>query len=203
VRPSSQRWISLRPASARSSERGASAARPSWTRRCGRWTNGWPGLDDHISTVRHTAATLFDLELVALPPAGRLVESTRFSYAFAAVPGQAEALAAAIRSHLPGALGRRRVAEHVADQVALLLDRQLGRARADFQDRLAETRRVLLRTSAARFDAGAGRIAEAVRRGGALRDELQWNCRHGAGGDGGPPRCNGNAVRAATPGRGA
>lgn len=63
------------------------------------------------------------------------------------------------------------MAEHVADQVALLLDRQLGRARADFQDRLAETRRVLLRTSAARFDAGAGRIAEAVRRGGAPRDE--------------------------------
>ena len=127
-------------------------------------------LDEHIAAVRRTAATLFDLALVTLPPAGRLVVSTRFSYSFAADPGQTEALAAAIRTHLPGAFGRRRVAGHVANRAAWLLDRQIGRARADLQDRLIETRRLLLRALDARFEA-AGRIAEAVRRASLLPDD--------------------------------
>jgi len=101
------------------------------------------------------------------------VVSTRFSYSFAADPGQTEALAAAIRTHLPGAFGRRRVAGHVANRAnraAWLLDRQVGRARADIQDRLVETRRLLLLALDARFDAGAGWIAEAVRRASLLQD---------------------------------
>ena len=97
--------------------------------------------------------------------------STRFSYSFAADPGQTEALAAAIRTHLPGAFGRRRVAGHVANRAAWLLDRQIGRARADIQDRLVETRRLLLLALDARFDAGAGWIAEAVRRASLLQDD--------------------------------
>lgn len=128
-------------------------------------------LDGHIAVVRRTAATLFDLELVDLPPAGRLVGSSRFSYAFAAEPGQAEAVAAAVRTHLPGALGRRRVAGHVAERTEVLLDQQVGRARADFQDRLAQTRRLLLRELDRRFDAGAGRIAEAVGHATALQHQ--------------------------------
>jgi GTP-binding protein EngB required for normal cell division len=128
-------------------------------------------LDQHIALVRRTAATLFDLELVDLPPVVRLVGSTRFTYAFAAEPGQAEAVAAAVRTHLPGALGRRRAAGHVAERTEVLLDQQVGRARADFQDRLAETRRLLLRDLDRRFETGAGRIAEAVGHATALQHQ--------------------------------
>lgn len=128
-------------------------------------------LDGHIAAVRQTAASLFDLDLIELAPAGRLVESTRFTYAFAAEPGQADAVAAAVRTHLPGAFGRRRVAGHVAERTEALLDQQVGRARADFQDRLAQTRRLLLRALERRFDAGAGRIAEAVRRATTLQNQ--------------------------------
>lgn len=128
-------------------------------------------LDQQITEVRRTAESLFELELLPLPPAGRLVGSTRFSYLFTADPGQAEALVSAVRTHLPGAVGRRRVAGHVAERTGQLLDRQVGRARADFQDRLTGTRRLLLIGLDLRFDAGAGRIAEAVRRASALQRE--------------------------------
>lgn len=128
-------------------------------------------LDRHIAAVRRTAASLFDLDLVELAPAGRLVGSSRFSYAFAAEPGQAEAVAAAVRTRLPGALGRRRVAGHVAERTEVLLDQQVGRARADYQDRLAQTRRLLLRELDRRFDAGAGRIEGAVQRATAMRNQ--------------------------------
>ncbi len=128
-------------------------------------------LDQHITAVRQAAVSLFNLELLPQPPAGRLVGSTGFSYLFAADPGQTEALAAAVRTHLPEALGRRRVARYVQMRAVRLLDRQVGRARADFQYRLTETRRLLLRELDRRFDAGAGRIGEAVRRASALQAE--------------------------------
>jgi small GTP-binding protein len=128
-------------------------------------------LDDHIAAVRRTAAELFELELAPLPAVGRFAASARFSYAFAADPGQTEALAAAIRSRLPGRLGRRAVARHVTERAVQLLDRQVGRARADFQDRLAATQRDLLRELDRRFDTGAGRLSDAVRRAQALHAE--------------------------------
>ncbi len=121
-------------------------------------------VDEHVQRVRDAAAAAFDLDLVALPPAQTLVESGRFSYAFGSDIGQVEALAAAVRTHLPGQLGRHRVAQYVTDRTYELLDRQAGRARADFIERLRETQRQTLRTLDDRFDAGAGRIAEAVNR---------------------------------------
>ncbi len=89
-------------------------------------------LDRHITAVRQTAASLFDLQLLPLPPAGRLVTSTRFSYLFAADPGQTEVLAAAVRTRLPGAVGRRRVSRYVQERAVRLLDRQVGRAPGGF-----------------------------------------------------------------------
>ena len=128
-------------------------------------------LAGQVAAVRDAAATLFDVQLLDLAPAGHLSPSRRFSYAFAPDVGQTEALAAAVRSRLPGALGRRRVTGYLLHRTATLLDRQVGRARADIAERLADTQRLLLRELDARFDAGAGRIADAVTRAAALRAE--------------------------------
>lgn len=159
-------------------------------------------LDDHISTVRHTAATLFDLELVALPPAGRLVESTRFSYLRRrSRPGrgargrhpQSPAWRAGTppggrACRRPGGAAARPPAGPGAGRFPGPTGRDPPGAAADLGGPLRRWRRP-------------------DRRGGApgwrTAGRTQWNCRHGAGGDGGPPRCSGNAVRAAAPGRGA
>jgi GTP-binding protein EngB required for normal cell division len=131
-------------------------------------------LDDQFRTVRKEVATLFEFELAELSPGPQLVESRRFSYAFGPEIGQTEALAAAVRTRLPGRVGRRRVDAHILERTALLLDRQVGRARSDFASRLQETERLLLRDLDARFDDGAGRIAEALRRAAQVRaDTLQ------------------------------
>jgi hypothetical protein len=101
------------------------------------------------------------------------VASTRFRYAFGTDPGQVEALTAAVRTRLPGGLGRRRVERYVAERTTELLDQQTGRARADFQDRLTETLRHLARQLDQRFTVGAGRIGAAVERAALLRAEQQ------------------------------
>lgn len=124
-----------------------------------------------IAAVRAAVADLFGVPLPPAPSAGRLVASRRFSYAFASDPGQFEAIAGAFRSRLPGQWGRRQVTRHVTGQADLLLDRQIGRARADIQERLGETQRLLLRELDRRFVDGAGRIADAVGRANQLRNE--------------------------------
>lgn len=130
-------------------------------------------LDEQVTAVRRVARELFALELVELVATERLVASTRFRYAFGTDPGQVEALAAAVRTRLPGGLGRRRVERYVAARAAQLLDKQVGRARADFQDRLTETGRQLDRALDHRFSAGAGRIGAAVERAADLRAQRQ------------------------------
>lgn len=128
-------------------------------------------LDAQVAAVRQAAASLFALDLLPLPDRRRLTGSHHFWYAFDPDPGNLDALMAAVRTHLPGALGRRRVTRHLDEQTLILLDKQIGRARADFQDRLAETQRALLRELDRRFDEGAGRITEAVERARLLRTQ--------------------------------
>jgi len=130
-------------------------------------------LDEQVATVRRAARELFAVGLGELATTERLVASTRFHYAFGTDPGQVEALAAAVRTRLPGGLGRRRVERYVAERTTELLDKQTGRARADFQDRLTETLRHLARQLDQRFTAGAGRIGAAVERAALLRTEQQ------------------------------
>ena len=130
-------------------------------------------LDEQVATVRRAARELFAVGLGELATTERLVASTRFHYAFGTDPGQVEALAAAVRTRLPGGLGRRRVERYVAERTTELLDQQTGRARADFQDRLTETLRHLARQLDQRFTVGAGRIGAAVERAALLRAEQQ------------------------------
>jgi len=130
-------------------------------------------LDEQVATVRRAARELFAVGLGELATTERLVASTRFHYAFGTDPGHVEALVAAVRTRLPGGLGRRRVERYVAERTTELLDQQTGRARADFQDRLTETLRHLARQLDQRFTVGAGRIGAAVERAALLRAEQQ------------------------------
>lgn len=119
-------------------------------------------LDRHIRAVRDAASDLFDVALPAPLTVGRLVETRPFRYALGPDIGQTEALAASVRTHLPGKLGLRQVQRYTRDRALVLLDRQLGRVRADFAERLRETGRQLRRVVDTEYDAGAGRIAAAV-----------------------------------------
>jgi GTPase Era involved in 16S rRNA processing len=130
-------------------------------------------VEEHVRAVRDAAAALFPLSLPSLPPAGELVEPRRFRYAFGPDVGQTEALAAAVRTHLPGRAGRSRVSRYLRDRTLVLLDRQIGRARADFTERLRETQRQLRRAVDERFDTGAGRIAAAVQTAAARRRDTR------------------------------
>ena len=121
-----------------------------------------------IHGVRAAAAELFDLDLADLPPPARLVAASRFSYQFFDDPGNVTALAAVVRTHLPGRWGRRRVADYLAQRIPELLDQQAGRARADFQTRLTETGRQLHAELDRRYDEGAGQLVTALRQAGEL-----------------------------------
>lgn len=125
-------------------------------------------LDDQIRQVRSAAADLFSLDLLDPPEPTRLTSAARFRYAFAEDAGNVELLAAAIRTRLPGSLGRRRVAAHVQERVAELMEKQVGRARSDFQSRLQDTGHVMHRELDRRFEEGAGRLASAVRQAATL-----------------------------------
>lgn len=97
-----------------------------------------------LTAVREAAAELLGLELT-LPVTGlRLEPDRRFFYSYDEHVDQAELLAGALRRRLPGQAGRRLVRQHLADLAPELVDRQLGRARADLQYRLAEATRRLL-----------------------------------------------------------
>lgn len=126
-------------------------------------------VDQHVAAVRAVAAELFELDLELAQVPDELVPSVRFWYAFGTDPGQTQALAGAVRRRLPGRVGRRRTQRYVRQRTADLLAQQVGRARADLDHRLRETRRMLLKGLEQRFDEGAGRIADALRQGERLR----------------------------------
>ena len=125
-------------------------------------------LDELVRGVRAAAAELFELDLAELPPATRLIEKSRFSYKFYDDPGNVTALAAVVRTHLPGRWGRRRVAAYLTECIPELLDMQVGRARADFQTRLLETGRRLHAELDRRYDDGAGQLVASLRHAGDL-----------------------------------
>ena len=109
------------------------------------------------------AADLLGLALTMPGGAERLAPDLRFFYLVAENAGQTELLAGAIRRHLPGEAGRRRARAYLRREVAELVPRLIGRARADLQYRLAEATRQLARATAARYAEGTGRLENALR----------------------------------------
>jgi GTP-binding protein EngB required for normal cell division len=125
----------------------------------------------HIAAVRDSAAALFAMDLPAPASPTGLAGTTRFAYRFHTEPGQLDLLAAAMRHRLPAAAARQRATRYAMAHTGTLLDKHIGRARSDFQDQLAETRRLLLAELDRRFDQAAGRIADAVTTTARIRRE--------------------------------
>jgi small GTP-binding protein len=124
-----------------------------------------------LDAVREAAAELLGLEL-AVPDAGGLIAPDRgFFYSVAENVDQAELLAGAVRRKLPGQLGRRLARDYLLGQIAELADRQIGRARADLQSRLARATRQLARAIARRYSASTDRLASALETAAALREQ--------------------------------
>ncbi|WP_329260301.1 hypothetical protein OG417_24165 [Actinoallomurus sp. NBC_01490] len=99
--------------------------------------------------------------LTVPPEEGRLIEDPRFFYVFTGSTGRTELLAGAVRRHLPGRFGRRRARDHLRE-TAELVPRQIGRARADLQYRLAEATRALVRGIDQRHGTTIDRLASVL-----------------------------------------
>lgn len=129
------------------------------------------GLRDELAGLRDAARTTLGLEL-AVPDSGeRLVTGREFFYTFTENVDQLELLAGAVRRRLPGEFGRRRAREHLLGSVPELVDRQLGRARADLQSRLADSVRRLIRAVDDRYVAATVRLRAALEAADRYRDE--------------------------------
>jgi small GTP-binding protein len=127
------------------------------------------GLRAELDAVRQAAAELLGLELTIEAPGQRLEPDLRFFYAPADDPGQTELLAGAVRRHLGGQVGRRRVSKYLLGEAASLVPRHIGRARADLQYRLAESTRQLIRAADARYREATGRLERALTDAARLR----------------------------------
>jgi len=115
-----------------------------------------------LAAVRTAAADLLGLALTMPAGAERLAPDLRFFYVPSDEAGQTELLAGVIRRHLPGEAGRRRARAYLHRETGELVPRQIGRARADLQYRLAEATRQLVRGVAARYAEGTGRLENAL-----------------------------------------
>ena len=120
-------------------------------------------LQTELDQVREAAAELLGLHLAVPAPAEHLDPDMRFFYLVAEEPGQTELLAGTIRRHLPGEAGRRRARAYLHREASGLVPRQIGRARADLQYRLADATRRLARAVEASYSGSAGRLEEALR----------------------------------------
>jgi GTP-binding protein EngB required for normal cell division len=120
------------------------------------------GLRAELDAVREAASDLLGLNLAVPGPRDRLTPDVRFFYVAGEEAGQTELLAGAIRRHLPGEVGRRRAREYLGRETAGLVSRQIGRARADLQYRLAEATRQLIRDLESRYSDSTGRLDKAL-----------------------------------------
>jgi hypothetical protein len=119
-------------------------------------------LEAAVGVVRDAAAAHLGVRLHAEAAEVALPDPGRYYYSFADDIGWSQPVDAAVRRHLPGDLGRRRVRQRLRTRAAHLADVHLGRARADFQARLDEAGRALTRAVARSYDDMAGRLGHAL-----------------------------------------
>jgi small GTP-binding protein len=144
-----------------------------------RLEDGLAALDDRLTrdlaaelgAVRDAAAELLGLELATPGPQQRLAPDRRFFYSVAESIDQAELLAGAVRRRLPGELGRRLARDHVLGEVRDQAERQIGRARADLQQRLAEATRQLVLAAGRRYSGSTDRLARALQTAAVLCEQ--------------------------------
>jgi len=99
-------------------------------------------LAEGLADVRAAALESLGADISVLPAPPPRVGSA-FRYALGAEIGWDEPLTSTARRALPGAWGRRRVHEHLTKEAARLVDKHVGRARADQQARIEEQSRRL------------------------------------------------------------
>jgi small GTP-binding protein len=128
-------------------------------------------LSAELDEVREAAAGLLGLELSVARPEDRLAPDRRFFYSVAENVDQAELLAGAVRRRVPGELGRRLARDHVLGEASDLAERQIGRARADLQHRLAEATRQLVLDVARRYSGSTDSLARALETAAVLREQ--------------------------------
>lgn len=126
-----------------------------------------------IDDIRAAGRTLLEIDLTLAyePPA--LPESTRFNFDFNEDAGSTELLAGSIRRHLPAPLARRRAMAWLSRDVTDLIERHVGRARADLQERLAEACAAMVRGGQEELDAVISSLVRVLSQ--APRDEMARN----------------------------
>lgn len=128
-------------------------------------------LKTELEAVREAASTLLGLELGVRGADERLLPKRQVFYSVSENIDQAELLAGAIRRRLPGEYGRRLAREHVIGEVRDMAERQIGRARADLQNRLAEATRQLILDLGRQYAASTDRLARALQTASAIREQ--------------------------------
>ena len=115
-----------------------------------------------LTAAHMTVAEVLESELRPwdLPSAFSVEDAV--TYAFGTEPGQIDAVTATVRRRLPGALGRRRVAEYAARRAQDLLDMHLGRARSEFQARIRDLLSRMQTDLSAGYIDGSGRVLAAA-----------------------------------------
>ncbi|MCS0603701.1 dynamin family protein [Streptomyces sp. LP11] len=124
-----------------------------------------------LDTFRDSVADLIGVGLASPADGGPLVPDPRFRYRFQEDVGQTELLAGWARRHLPGAAGVRRSRAHLTAEAADLVPMQIGRVRADFQSRLAESTRQMVTAVTDRYDAIGRRLGGALAKSAGPRRE--------------------------------
>jgi GTP-binding protein EngB required for normal cell division len=119
-------------------------------------------LAEQLTELAAVARELLELDLVARPDPSRLPADVDFFYLLVEDVGQTELLAGAIRRRLPGRWGRARVLAYLAGEADRLTRQQVGRSRADLQERLQRSGRSLQQGVAARWGASLGRVHAAL-----------------------------------------
>jgi GTP-binding protein EngB required for normal cell division len=106
-----------------------------------------------IDDIRAAGRNLLEIDLTLAYEPPELPKSTRFNFDFNEDAGSTELLAGSIRRHLPAPLARRRAMAWLNRDVTDLIERHVGRARADLQERLAEACAAMVRSGQEELEA--------------------------------------------------
>lgn len=119
-------------------------------------------LGHDLDAFRDSVADLLGVALALPQDGGPLAANPRFRYHFSENIGQTELLAGWIRRHLPGTAYRERARAHLVTEAASLVPMQVGRVRADLQQRLQDSTHQMVGALTARYDAVARRLDSAL-----------------------------------------
>ena len=120
-------------------------------------------VDDAVAQVREAAAETLGIELISRAPVTTVPVSATFAFDVSPEIGWTQPLSSALRRHLPGAVGSRKMRSHLDDGAARMIDKHIGRARSDFQTGLDRIRADLRRSAVESCRTRRSHLADAVR----------------------------------------